>query len=429
MHARYEAGEEILKLTRSVRTVLGGAFIVAACLTPVGFARMTAQSGPAASSVPVFEVDTAWPPKLPYNWIMGHVASLAVDSHDHVLLLHRPNTIPPEDRARAAPPVVELDPNGKFVNAWGGPGIQGFDWPDSEHGIAIDYKDNVWIGGSAPIAPSLRTLNDDMLLKFDHQGKFLLQIGGRSVSSGNKDTKNVHQSADVFVYAKTNEAFVADGYGNRRVIVFDANTGAFKRMWGAFGNEPLDPPPAPARGAGGPGRGAAGAGGRGAAPALDTDGDGAPQFGSPVHSIKVSNDGLVYVADRSNRRVQVFTPDGKYVTQMFLNRAGPSTASAAGVALSPDPAQQFLFIADYGNSHIAVVDRKTLRVLYQFGQRSAKPGDFQGLHQIAIDSKGNIYTGEVAPGARAQRFRYKGVSKTLPPNALTAAQLAAPSTQ
>jgi sugar lactone lactonase YvrE len=162
---------------------------------------------------------------------------------------------------------------------------------------------------------------------------------------------------------------------------------------------------------------------------LDTDGPGSPQFGSPVHGIKVSNDRLVYVADRSNRRVQVFTVDGKFVTQMFLNRAGPSNGSAAGVAFSPDAAQRFLYVADYGNSHIAVVERKTLQVLYQFGQRSAKPGDFQGLHHLAVDSKGNIYTGEVAPGARMQRFIYKGMSSTLPPNALTPAQLAAPPTQ
>jgi len=236
-----------------------------------------AQSG---EQMPVFEVDTAWPPKMPYNWIMGHVASVAVDSRDHVFLLHRPNTIPPEDRARSAPPIVELDPDGKFVTAWGGPGIAGFDWPDSEHGIAIDYSDNVWIGGSAPIAPSLRKFDDDMLLKFDKRGKFLLQIGGRSASKGNKDVKSVHQSADVFVWPKTNEAFVADGYGNRRVIVFDADTGAFKRMWGAFGSEPID---AASSAGAAPGAGR----GRGGAPALDTEGDGSQKLGGPVHGVKV----------------------------------------------------------------------------------------------------------------------------------------------
>ena len=130
----------------------------------------------------MFEVDANWPQKLPYNWIMGHVPSVAVDSRDHVFVLSRPNTLPPEDRARSAPPVIELDAAGKFVNAWGGPGIPGFDWPDSEHGIAIDYKNNVWVGGSAPVAPSLRTLNDDMLLKFTRNGEFLFQIGGRDKS-------------------------------------------------------------------------------------------------------------------------------------------------------------------------------------------------------------------------------------------------------
>ena len=246
--------------------------------------------------VPVFEVDPSWP-KLPNNWVVGHVSSVAVDRRDHVWILHRPNTIPEDRRGRAAPPVLEFAANGAFVNAWGGPAA-GYDWPDSEHGIAVDYRDHVWIGGSAPVAPSLRNLDDDMLLKFDDKGKFLLQIGGRTVSGGNKDTRSVHQSADVFVYPKTNEAFVADGYGNRRVVVFDADTGAFKRMWGAFGNGPVDVPAA-ARGAARGGAANGGGGGRGPAPApvLDTDGQGSPQFGRPVHAVKVSNDALVYVAD------------------------------------------------------------------------------------------------------------------------------------
>lgn len=375
-----------------------------------------AETGFSGEGMPVFELDASWPPPLPYNWKLGHVPSVAVDARDHVFLLSRPNTLPPEERARAAPPVIELDEQGRFVNAWGGPGIEGFDWPDSEHGIAIDAKNNVWIGGSAPIAPSLFRRNDDMLLKFAHDGRFLLQIGGRDrspasasppVAGGNRDGTSVHQPADAFVHAPTNEVFVADGYGNRRVAVFDADTGQFKRAWGAFGNEPLDVlapagPPAADR-------------------SLDTEGDGPAQFGSPVHSVKVSHDGLVYVADRSNRRVQVFTIDGKYVTQMFLNRGGPASGSAAGLAFSPDRNQRFLYVADYGNSRIAVVERASLKLLYQFGRRGAEPGNFQGLHQIAVDSRGNIYTGEVAPGARAQRFLYKGLSTSVPPNGVPAA--------
>jgi DNA-binding beta-propeller fold protein YncE len=401
---------------RNLSVIVAGVLMMATVAT-LSNDHAQAQSSTTAKRVPVFEVDPAWP-KLPNNWVVGHVASVAVDRRDHVFMLHRPNTIPEDRRSHAAPPVLEFDASGKFVNAWGGPG-NGYDWPDSEHGIAVDYKDRVWIGGSAPIAPSLRNLDDDMLLTFDNKGKFLLQIGGRTASTGNADTKTVHQSADVFVWPNTNEAFVADGYGNRRVIVFDADTGAFKRMWGAFGNAPIDVPPA-VRG-GGAGSGGSAGGGRGAAPALDTDGPGSQQFGGPVHAVKVSNDGLVYVADRPNRRVQVFTPEGKYVTQTFINRSGPSPQSAAGLAFSPDAQQQFLYVADYGNSHIAVLDRKSLQLLYQFGQRSEKPGDFQGLHHLAIDSKGNLYTGEVAPGARAQRFVFKGLSDALPPNGIAPA--------
>jgi DNA-binding beta-propeller fold protein YncE len=394
---------------RNLSVATAGVVMVAAVMS-LSHRDAQAQASSAARKVPVFEVDPTWP-KLPNNWVVGHVSSVAVDRRDHVWMLHRPNTIPEDRRKQAAPPVLEFDASGTFVNAWGGPG-SGYDWPDSEHGIAVDDKDHVWIGGSAPIAPSLRKLNDDMLLKFDSTGKFLLQIGGRDVSRGNADQKNVHQSADVFVWSKTNEAFVADGYGNRRIVVFDADTGAFKRKWGAFGNEPLDPQPA----SGGGGRSCATP--NGSAPTLDTEGTGSAQFGSPVHAIKISNDGLVYVADRPNRRVQVFTPEGKYVTQTFINRSGPSAHSAAGLALSADPQQQFLYVADYGNSHIAVLDRKSLQLLYQFGQCSEKAGDFRGLHHLAIDSKGNLYTGEVAPGARAQRFVFKGLSDALPANAI-----------
>jgi DNA-binding beta-propeller fold protein YncE len=375
-----------------------------------------AQSEGRSRSMPVFQVDPAWP-KLPNNWVVGIVSSVSVDRRDHVWILHRPRSVQENLKSRAAPPVLEFDADGHFVNAWGG-AAEGYDWPDNEHGISVDYKDNVWIGGSGFTAtPALRV--DDMLLKFTNRGKFLMQIGSRSQSSGNADTRNLNRSADTFVYAKTNEAFVADGYGNRRVIVFDADTGAFKRLWGAFGNAPDSEPPAGAAGGGGRGRG------QQAPPKLDTEGEGSPHFGNPVHGIKISNDGLLYLADRSNRRIQVFTPEGKYLTQAFINRAGPSDGSVAGFAFSPDPQQQFLYVADYGNSRVLVLDRKSLEVLYQFGTRSARPGDFQGPHHIASDSKGNLYVAEVNPGNRAQKFVFKGMSSTAPPNALTPAQLSA----
>jgi NHL repeat len=357
----------------------------------------------ASQGMPIFQVDPSWP-KLPNNWVMGIVSSVTVDRRDHVWILHRPGTVQESLKARAAPPVLEFDADGTFMTAWGGPG-QGYDWPVTEHGITVDYKDVVWIGGSG--------VTDDMLLKFTTQGKLLKQFGAKGQSKGNADQVNVNRSADVFVYRKTNEAFVADGYGDRRVIVFDADTGAFKRMWGAFGNAPDSAPPSAA------------AGGPPAPPQLDTEGQGPPTFGNPVHAIKISNDGLVYVADRSNRRVQVFTPDGKYVTQVFINRGGPSNSSAAGLGFSPDAQQQFLYVADLGNSHLLVLNRKTLQVLYQFGVRGDRPGEFRTPHHLAVDSKGNLYTAEVNPGNRAQKFLFKGMSSTPPPNALTAAQLSA----
>ena len=366
--------------------------------------RGLAQVATPPPHMPVFQVDPSWP-ALPHDWVLGIVSSVAVDKRDHVWILHRPRSVQDALKSRAAPAVLEFGADGKFLNAWGGDG-QGYDWPLTEHGITVDDKDVVWIGGSA--------VTDDMLLKFTAQGRFLKQFGARSQSQGNADQKNFNRPADVFVYAKTGETFVADGYGNRRVVVLDSETGAFKRMWGAFGDPPDTQPPAGAPGA------------PAASTTLDTEGPGSPRFGNPVHAVKISNDGLVYVADRPNRRVQVFTPEGKYVTQVFINRSGPSNGSAAGLAFSADPAQQFLYVSDYGNSHVLVLERKTLQVLYQFGTRGRKPGDFQGPHHLAVDSKGNLYTAEVSPGNRAQKFVYSGTSATPPPNALTPAQMAGP---
>jgi DNA-binding beta-propeller fold protein YncE len=405
------------------------AFALVATLTAAGLSpRMLGGAAAAQSSYagkfPVFEVDSVWP-QLPNNWVLGNVSKIAVDRHDNVWIIHRPRTVPATKTP--APPVVELDANGKLVQAWGGEGA-GYDWPDAEHNVFADYKDNVWISGSSPSGQSKTQRSDDMIIKFTNEGKFLKQLGGRTVSHGSKDPASVNKPGDLYVYPKTNELYVADGYGNRRVIVFDADTLAFKRMWGAFGKPPEDD-----SGSGGPGvsggpaiaPGAPGGGGEGGGPrVLDTEGLGSEKFASPVHGVLVSNDDVVYVVDRSNRRVQLFAPDGKYLKEMFLNRAGPAGGSVSGLAFSPDKEQQFLYLSDYGNSHIAVVDRKTLEILYQFGKRGAQPGNFQGIHHIAVDSKGNLYAAEVAPGARAQRFMFKGMSSTLPPNALTAAELA-----
>jgi len=385
-----------------------------------------AQSARSASDMPVFEVDPSWP-KIPNNWVLGIVSSVAIDSRDHVWIFHRPGSVPENLRSRSAPPVLEYDASGKFLNAWGGPAA-GHDWPVTEHGITVDVaKNTVWLGGSG--------VSDDFLLKYDLKGNFVKEIFAKGTSKGNQDTKALNRPSDAFIYAKTNEVFISDGYGNRRVIVLDAETGAFKRMWAAFGNPPDSNPPAGGFGGGGRDGGGAGRDGGGrqagagqggqaaARAAFPQDGPGPETFGNPVHAIKISNDGLVYVADRANRRIQIFTPDGKYVTQVFINREIPSQGTAAGIAFSPDKDQTFMYVSDLGNSHMLVLDRKKLEVLYQFGPLGTEPGAFRAPHQISVDSKGNLYTAEVNPGNRAQKFVYKGLSKTVPHNALTAAQL------
>jgi hypothetical protein len=382
-----------------IRTVL---------LVLVATVTLAAQAG---RQMPVFEVDPGFFKPLPNGMVTGQGSAIAVDKHDHVWVFHRPRYVP--EGRKAAPPVLEYDANGTFLRGWGG-FSDAYDWFDQEHGIYVDDKDNVWLTGSARPAlagPGDRVLrSDNMILKFTNTGKFVLQIGKRDTSTGNNDTRNVYSSTDLSVHPKTNEVFVADGYINRRVIVFDADKGTFKRMWGAFGNAPMDPPnmlqnartpPRPRAGGAGGGQG----GGNNQGP--DLSGDGPPQFVGPVHSAKVSNDGFVYVADRGGNRLQVFTTDGKYVKQTRLE-------SPSGFAISSDPQQRFLYIAQYGISRIAVLDRQSLELLYQFGMRSEAPGNFRGPHELAVDTKGNLYVAEVEPGNRVQKFVLKGMSATPP---------------
>ena len=341
---------------------------------------------------PAFELDPKWP-AIPNNWVLGEVSSIAVDSRDHIWVLHRPRSIPAEKRANAAPPVLEFDTAGKLLSSWGGDGA-GFDWPEREHGISVDAKGFVWItgnGGWPKPVPGGST--DDMILKFTNAGKFVMQIGHRGQSKGDADTTNVHQPADVFVHAPTNELFVADGYGNHRVIVFDAESGAFKRTWGAFGGKPAPPPPAAPQESG-------------AAPAQSNP-DGPSQYGL-VHAVKVSNDGMVYVADRVNNRIQVFTTEGKYLRQVKVTNEGGVTPVPAGFAFSPDRRQQFLYVVDSGPMRVVIFDREKLTQIGAIGMRGPKPGDFDIVHHMAADSKGSLYTAEIVTNRRAQRFVVAG---------------------
>ncbi len=332
----------------------------------------------AQGGVPQFEVDASWP-NMPNDWVTGQVSSVTVDANDVVWVLHRPRTVG-EDQGTPAPPVIAFEKDGTFVRAWGGD-AEGYDWPANEHGIHVDPDGNVWVGGNGAAPES-----DDMLLKFTPEGELLLQIGGRARSGGNADTASPMRPAESFVHG--GEVFVADGYGNRRVVVFDAETGEYKRMWGAFANEPID---------------------TSVSTGEPDDRGGVSQFGI-VHGIEVSSDGLVYVADRGNSRVQVFDLDGTYRTQGFVNPGDESASTVAGLAFSPDAGQRFMYSADQGNSHIHVIDRATLEVLDTFGANGAAPGEFQALHHLDTDSDGNLYTAEAQRGRRAQKLTYTGMS-------------------
>lgn len=337
-----------------------------------------------ASAAPKHRVDASWPKPLPDNWILGQVSGLAVDSRDHVWILHRPLTILKEELLAAqtppaakccvrAPAVIEFDPAGNVVQAWGGPG-QGYDWPKNEHGMHVDAEGNVWIGANDAA--------DHQVLKFTRDGKFLMQIGRAGKSEGSNSRTQLGRPAHMSVDTAANEVYIADGYGNRRVAVFDAKTGAYKRHWGAYGNAPSDdklPPYEPA------------------APASKF-------FNNAVHCVHLARDGLVYVCDRAHSRIQVFQKSGTFVKEFFVQpqtRAGQTTAE---IAFSSDRAQTYMYVADGPNGEVQVLTRADGKPVASFGRRGRMAGEFSSLHNIAADSKGNVYTAEAGPGRRVQKF-------------------------
>lgn len=345
-------------------------------------AAAEAQQRPAG--VPTFEVDPFWPKELPNKWILGDIAGIHVDSQDHVWIVNRQSSLKDDDKGAAAspptseccvpaPPVVEFDAAGKVLQGWGGPG-PGYDWPTSEHGIFVDYKGNVWLGAGGK--------DDAQVVKFTNNGKLLLQIGHKGKGGGSNDTENFGQPQNMYVDPKTNELYVADGSRNRRVIVFDADTGKYKRHWGAYGNKPDD-----------------------AAPNERTyEGPASQQF-NLVHQVTISNDRLLYVADQQNNRIQVFTPEGKFVKEGFIAReTRDRKGTGHAVAFSADKQQRFVYEGDGGNNRVRILNRDTLQVLSSFGRHGPYAGQFVQLHGLASDSKGNIYVGEVYGGNRVQKF-------------------------
>ena len=338
-----------------------------------------------AEAPPGFEVDPHWPKALPNNWIFGQVAGVAVDRRDHIWIVHRPRSLQerqvlagrtpqPTICCIAAPPVLVFDMGGNLIRSWGGPG-QGYEWPQSEHGIYVDDEDNVWLAGNGP--------RDHQLLKFSLDGQFRMQIGRAGASAGSNDTANLHRPADTEVDTRTREVFVADGYGNRRIVVFNMDTGAYLRHWGAYGERPHDD----------------------RLPAYDPAQPPSRSFASPVHCVRLTRDGLVYVCDRANNRVQVFRRDGTFVQEFFVARETLLNGAIADVVPSRDPEQRFLFSADNTNSVARVLRRSDGEVLSTFGRMGRYAGQFMVPHNIAVDSTGNLYISEVDTGQRVQRFR------------------------
>jgi len=380
-------------LRRSSFFTLGLAFT----LMPVSAQRATSQA-------PTFQVDPLWPRPLPNHWILGSVTGVAVDAQDHIWLVHRGmdsltarteaglGTSPPtaESCCAPAPPVLEFDQAGTLLNSWGGPG-QGYDWPRTPAGIAVDAKGQVWIAGAAqtpagiagraPAPPS-----DAHVLKFSRDGKFLLQIGQPGKIEGSFSKTTLNRPAGFSFDGAANEVYIADGLDNRRVVVFDSETGAYKRHWGAYGQPTSEAP----------------------SPTYDPGKPPDKQF-NVVSCVEIAKDDLVYVCDRKNDRIQVFRKDGTFVKEAPVSKATLGEGSVWDIAFSTDSAQRFIYVADGSDQKVWVLHRDTLDAVSSVGAGGRWPGHFYGVGSIAVDSKGNLYTGETYEGKRLQKFIFKGL--------------------
>jgi DNA-binding beta-propeller fold protein YncE len=351
----------------------------------IAYSALSTAGTASVQETPKFKVDPSWPKELPNNWIMGQVGGMAVDRHDHIWVLQRPSldTVDELGAAQtppwslccfAAPPVLVFDAQGNLLQSWGGPG-EGFDWPKREHGIYVDKDDNVWISGADP--------SDRHLLKFKNDGHFVMQIGHPSTDPPNSLRADIlGRPAGIEVDSEAHEVYIADGYMNKRVIVYDSDKGTFKRLWGAYGDPPNDADPGAYDPAAPPDR----------------------QFRNPVHCVHISQDGFVYVCDRVNDRIQVFSKQGKFVKEFFVRPQTLGIGSVWQFAFSTDENQKFLLVADGENNVIWTLRRDDGAVVGQTGHNGRNAGQFHWVHQIVSDSQGNLYTGEVDTGKRIQKF-------------------------
>lgn len=374
--------------------LIAASFVVALGALAIGERRLEQAAAAQARGqvmAPRYEVDPLFPKPLPNNWYLGMTIGVAVDAQDHVWIVHRPDTVTGRGELAAddktgeccakAPPILEFDQQGTLLRHWGGQDGEGYQWPASNHGLWVDHKGYVWIGGNGNSV-------DGHILKFTQDGKFVAQFGKKGVRADSNATDHFSGVAKIFVDPKANEAYVADGYGNKRVAVIDADSGTIKRYWGAYGEKPDDTnmgrydPKAPL----------------------------IRQFRTPVHCADLSNDGFVYVCDRPNDRMQVFTADGKFVKEVRIAPDTMGDGSVWDIAFSKDPAQKYIFLADGKNEKVYVIERQSMEILTSFGDGGRQPGQFYAVHSIAIDSKGNLFTTETYEGRRLQKFTYKGLA-------------------
>lgn len=361
-----------------------------------------------AQALPHYRVDISWPKQLPNDWILGHVTGVAVDKDNNIWVLHSPNWVLDDDAGasqyppiseccRPAPAVLEFDPDGNLLRSWGGPGYVP-DWPNNEHGLVVDKENNVWIAGNwtggvaprhrhRPGNPKESSLWDRQVFKFTPQGKLLLEIGHPSkASANNQDTDILGGPWELAVDDDAHEVYVADGSLNRRLVVYDSNMGAFKRGWGAYGI-PLSEIDNSSKQS-----------------EYDPSSPLAKQFKGPVTAVRISVDGLVYVADRISDRVQVFTKQGKFVQEFLVAPETRGRGSVWKLAFSHDPKQKYLLVADGENCVMWILNRSDGSVAGKFGHKGDNPGQFHNIYDIALDSNGNLYTGESDYNYRIQKF-------------------------
>jgi hypothetical protein len=372
------------------------ALCVAAALGLAGpLALQTAVAADKPVNAPTFQVDPFWPKHLPNYWILGPVNGIAIDSRDHVFITHRVDKyMGTEIGGKSgvseccvpAPQVLEFDPQGNLVRHWGGPG-EGYKWPTVAYGMAVDSKGNVWLGGGGGVAAAGRTPAepfDSHLTKFANDGKFLQEIGKPLQAANNSSTESFGRPAGIAIDEKAGVVYVADGLANKRVAVLDFKTGAIKKTFGAYGEPPVD-----------------------GAVAYKA-GDPLPkQFVGPVHCARPAKDGKLYVCDSGANRIQVFDAKGKFLTEKQIAAKTGGQGAVWDVAFSQDKDQNYLYVADSSNMRVHVLDRKSLEVLYSFGEGGRLAGQWHMPRGIATDSKGNLYT--IEEGRRVQKFVFQGV--------------------